>query len=544
MPIASDPAWVRAADLAALRADGRGVAKFGNRQIALFLEMRDGAERIYACNNRCPHEGFPLVEGHTSAANGGCRLTCNYHNWAFDLASGDNLYGGDRLRVYPVELRDGAVWVDLRDPPAGERIAAVHAALREARAEHDYARIARELARLDRLGADPREALRDAIAESHDHLEDGMTHAYAASAAWLRLHGEARAFAGDAGSAAAELRLICLQEAIGHIAWDTLRQPRSPYTAARAPFDAAALVAAIEAQDEDAAIAQLHGALAAGLHLDALDAPLARAALAHYADFGHSLIYLQHVRVLVGELGAAVEAPLLRALLRSWVRATREDLLPEFRAYGPALAAWPAKPGTDAGPVTIDGSLPLKALLAQVVALATRCTPQALHAALLHAAALNLARFDTRVEQHAASKPGEDVGWLDVTHGITFAHSVREQCTRTPALWPQGLLQLALFVARNRGYVDTALAMTPVDVQRFERDGLARVFDHGVGLYIYSAHMLKTWLAARDEIALGVPDDVAATLRAAVWRYLDTPVKQKHTKRAARLALAFVARED
>ena len=152
--------------------------------------------------------------------------------------------------------------------------------------------------------------------------------------------------------------------------------------------------------------------------------------------------------------------------------------------------------------------------------------------------------FDTRVEQHAAGKPGEDVGWLDVTHGITFAHAVREQCTRTTALWPQGLLQLALFVARNRGYVDTALLMTSVDVQRFERDGLARVFDHGVGLYIYSAHMLKTWLAARDEIALGVPDDVAATLRAAVWRYLDTPVKQKHTRRAARLALGFVARED
>ena len=103
---------------------------------------------------------------------------------------------------------------------------------------------------------------------------------------------------------------------------------------------------------------------------------------------------------------------------------------------------------------------------------------------------------------------------------------------------------MALFVARNRSYVDAGLALTPVDERRFERDALARVFDHGVGLYIYSAHLLKTWLAARDEIALGVPADVAATLRAAVWRYLDTPVKQKHTRRAARLALAFVARED
>ena len=543
VPSASAAHWVRALDLAELRARGRGVARSGSRQIALFLETHGGTERVYACNNRCPHEGYPLVEGHTSAQDGGCRLTCHYLNWAFDLASGDNVYGGDRLRVYPVELRESAVWVDISDPPPAERIAAVHAALRDAREQHDYARIARELARLERLGADPRDALRAAIVESHDRLEDGMTHAYAASAAWLRLRAAAGELVADTDGAA-ELRLICLQEAIGHIAWDTLREPPYPYPSSLAAYSAEEFVAAIEAQDEDAAIAQLHGALAAGLHLDDLDAPLAHAALAHYADFGHSLIYLQHVRTLVDALGAAVEAPLLRALVRSYVRATREDLLPEFREYAPALAAWPAATGTDDGPVKIDGSQSTKALLAQVVALAERCTPQALHAALLEAGALNLARFDTRYEQHAASKPGEDIGWLDFTHAITFAHAVRGQCARRPALWPQGLLQMALFVARNRSYVDAGLALTPVDEQRFERDALARVFDHGVGLYIYSAHLLKTWLAARDEIALGVPADVAATLRAAVWRYLVTPVKQKHTRRAARLALAFVARED
>ena len=535
--------WMRAIDVAELRARGRGVVRLGSRQIALIVDAREATQRVYACNNRCPHEGYPLVEGHTSPQDGGCRLTCNYHNWAFDLASGDNVYGGDRLRVYPVELRDGAVCVDLAEPPAAERIAAAHDALREARAEHDYARIARELARLERLGADPRDALRAAIVESHDRLEDGMTHAYAASAAWLRVRGDAERLTPGANDAA-ELRLICLQEAIGHIAWDTLRAPRYPYTDTCAAYDRATFAGAIEAQDEDAAIGQLHGALAAGLHVDDLDDALAGAALAHYADFGHSLIYLQHVRYLIAELGEQVEAPLLRALVRSFVRATREDLLPDFRAYAPALASWPAAFGRAAGPVTVDGGLPTRALLEQVVALAARCTPQALYVALLHANAVNLACFDTRFEQHAASKPGEDIGWLDVTHGITLPHAAREQCGRTPALWPKALLQMALFVARNRDYVDTTLAPPPVDAQRFARDGLARVLDHGVGLYIHSAHLLKTWLAARDELALGLPDAVAATLRAGAWRYLVTPVKQKHTRRAARLALAFVARED
>ena len=545
MSAVPDPAaahWMRAIDLAQLRARGRSVVKFGSRQIALFLEARADGERIYACNNRCPHEGYPLIEGHTSAPEGGCRLTCNYHNWAFDLDSGANVYGGDRLRVYPVRVHDGAVWLDLSDPPVAERVATSLAALDEARGEYDYARIARELARLARLGADPRDGLRAAIIASHDRLEDGMTHAYAASAAWLRLHGEAMQHAVEHD--VAELQLICLQEAIGHIAWDTLRAPRFPYATARAEFSAAGFLAAIEAQDEDAAIARLDDALARGLHLHDLDDVLAQAALAHYADFGHSLIYLQHVRTLVATLGATVEAQLLRALVRSYVRATREDLLPEFRDYAPALAAWPATPGRAAELPTIEPALPMKELLAQVLSHATHAAPAALYPALLHANALNLARFDTRFEQHAAAKPGEDIGWLDFTHGITFANAVRLQCERTPALWPRGLLQMALFVARNRGYVDASLPLAAINTARFARDGLARVLDHGVGLYIYSAHLLKTWLAARDELATGLPEKIAMTLRAAVWRYLDTPVKQKHTRRAARLALAFVARED
>ena len=38
----------------------RMVVKFGGKQIALFLNRRG---TVYACANRCPHEGYPLVEG-------------------------------------------------------------------------------------------------------------------------------------------------------------------------------------------------------------------------------------------------------------------------------------------------------------------------------------------------------------------------------------------------------------------------------------------------------------------------------------------------
>src|SRR5262249_18199491 len=159
----------------------------------------------------------------------------------------------------------------------------------------------------------------------------GTTHAYAGAAGWLRLYDEAP---DD------ETRLICLAEAIGHMAWDTLREPDYSYPQASAPWDEAALRAAIEAQDEAGAIARVRGAVAAGLGFAALERALSAAALAHYADFGHSLIYVVHTGRLIARLGARVAEPLLLALVRSLAYASREDLIPEFRAYAGALASW------------------------------------------------------------------------------------------------------------------------------------------------------------------------------------------------------------
>ena len=71
--------------------------------------MHDG--ELHACNSRCPHEGSPLVEG---SLDSGCVLTCQWHNWKFELSSGANLYGGEALRIYPVQVR-GDAWLRLRD---------------------------------------------------------------------------------------------------------------------------------------------------------------------------------------------------------------------------------------------------------------------------------------------------------------------------------------------------------------------------------------------------------------------------------------------
>ena len=107
--------WVRVADLDRLQPSRPIAVKVAGKQIALFLHEGE----IFACNNRCPHEGYPLVEGELGA---GCVLTCHWHNWKFDLRSGTTIYGGDSLRVYPVKVEQGAIWVDVSDEPAGKRI--------------------------------------------------------------------------------------------------------------------------------------------------------------------------------------------------------------------------------------------------------------------------------------------------------------------------------------------------------------------------------------------------------------------------------------
>src|SRR5439155_1991556 len=114
-------------------------------------------------------------------------LTSNWHNWKFDLKTDGNVYVGDNQRIYPVKVEDGAVWLDIRDPPAAERIERALEHLELAMAEFDTARIARVLARLGKAGAELELALVRDIQCTHARVRDGMKHAYAAAEAWLRL---------------------------------------------------------------------------------------------------------------------------------------------------------------------------------------------------------------------------------------------------------------------------------------------------------------------------------------------------------------------
>ncbi|HAE00833.1 MAG TPA: hypothetical protein DCG04_05090, partial [Rhodospirillaceae bacterium] len=220
--------WQPVATAEALQEAGRLVVKINGKQILLLWQ--DG--QVLACNNRCPHEGYPLSEGDVS----GCVLTCNWHNWKFDLDSGETLVGGDKLRRFPTRIVAGQVELDLTDPPADAAIAQALDNITDCFDRHEYDRIARELARLMKAGGDPLDGFRRTIARVGDRFEYGATHALPAAADWLSLRGETQD---------AVRQLGMLTECIGHFAWDTRREPAFPYPAGVSGWDEDAYVAAV-----------------------------------------------------------------------------------------------------------------------------------------------------------------------------------------------------------------------------------------------------------------------------------------------------------
>ena len=492
-------------------------------------------EGIFACNNRCPHEGYPLAEG---SLDRDCWLTCHWHNWKFNLKDGTNLYGGDRLRVYPVEVRDGKIWVDTADEPAEDKRVRIRRDLHAAMEDNDYFRIARELGRLAAIDGDAALAVEDAIEWSAQRFEFGWTHAYAGAADWLALHDEHED---------QDAKLTCVLEAVGHIADDALRQPRHTFDAGSERYDEDAFLAAVEDEDVARASRIARGGLEAG-GFDALDRGLVRAALSHYSGFGHSLIYVDKARSLCRRLGDTASEGIVLALVRALSYARREDQIPEFAGYAKALAAWPsarAFPTADPTPrdfrrAGIDSAL-------QRALDFSGADPERLHGALLGASAWNMLAFDFERATRTSGPISGNVNWLDFTHALTFGAAVRASCTRHPSEWPRGLLQMACFVGRNRAFTVAEPDLDHwhvADINAYMDSAVERLFDHGDPEFIISVHLLKTTLAVREELARGLPGQVASLCVAALRRFLETPMKRKHLRRTVSQALSFVARED
>jgi nitrite reductase/ring-hydroxylating ferredoxin subunit len=94
--IASDELW--SGEKVGLTLDGQ----------AVLLVHIDG--QFHAYEDRCLHRQVPLSEGELC----GRVLRCPVHEWEYDLSTGACINPRDRrLRRFALELRDGAVFIDV-----------------------------------------------------------------------------------------------------------------------------------------------------------------------------------------------------------------------------------------------------------------------------------------------------------------------------------------------------------------------------------------------------------------------------------------------
>ncbi|MEM7067249.1 MAG: thiamine pyrophosphate-binding protein [Pseudomonadota bacterium] len=92
------------------------------RTTSICLSHFDG--QWAAMDNHCPHQGGPLGEGSIErGVEGQCWIRCPWHGWDFDPLTGAPPGGHEDTgqEVYPVNIRDGEIFIGLEAEPPRER---------------------------------------------------------------------------------------------------------------------------------------------------------------------------------------------------------------------------------------------------------------------------------------------------------------------------------------------------------------------------------------------------------------------------------------
>ncbi len=97
-----------------LQADDLAVGKMRAYQIDghdILVAHTDSG--FHAISNRCPHDVIALDLGCLE----GEVVRCSLHGSRFDLSTGEAMEppAKESVRVYPLELKDGVVWIELEE---------------------------------------------------------------------------------------------------------------------------------------------------------------------------------------------------------------------------------------------------------------------------------------------------------------------------------------------------------------------------------------------------------------------------------------------
>jgi len=512
---------------------------------------------FHALDNACPHEGYGLTQGGLD----GEVLTCEWHNWKFDVSTGRCVLGEEDVAAHAVHVEGDDVVVAVAEPSGEERRRRGFESLRRGFDLAYDGQLARDALRLMHAGVDPVDIVWDGIARAAARTEYGFDHPLAMSADCL---AALRERSGDD-------RLVPVAQALSALAEETLRLPERPRPAPDASAsasDAGRYRAAVEAERLDEADALLTGALRNGLARgDALRWSLLPVA-DHHLAFGHGAIYVQKAFEILDVVGWDRAADLLPHVTAMHVNSTREDKLPYMRGFvrvldGGAVDAAdgrtdPTWDGRDELVGALLGTDPADGLRAALAALDAGAGITGVLDAVSLAASTRMLRHDLRHERGAHVT---GYGWLDVTHSLTYANAARWAWHQDPgphtarlAMWTvfhvvdggrhagptggattpaPGTAEGSLAEALRTGDHEAAVALALAGPEREVGAALVDAsLDDRTGAPIVVAHHVKV---ARAAVAESSATGSALPLAAAA-RFLSAPARQRFVRAAVERA--------
>lgn len=473
--------WTPAFPLEDLAPGTAKLLKTDAHRVALF-RTDDG--EVFAVDNACPHEGYPLVQGEVK----GCTLTCQWHNFKFDLRNGACLKGDEDVRHYATRVEDGVIEVDLIAEDPTHRIEKAKRSLEEAIIAGQLGRAARDVVRLLQAGLPPVEILSFGAMLDARYAEYGTTHALPVAADLIEyLNGDI------------EHDTLVIMQLMELVSEPNVRRPARewPEPVTSANF-AEELVKAIEREEATQAIALVRG------HLDEAGPALLRAASQHFLGFGHALIYTTKALELLKH-DDAWRDDILSALTLRIVSSTREDTLPPMAKW----RKWVDENEVHSGSASIDDKAGLverildpedKQLDDDFARLTSTTSPNELVDVLVEAAARRLLNFDPAIHEDLHCQDN----WLFVTHPLTYAHAIREALAHTdhPAIRKNLIWSLA-FIRRSHR-LDLPERVGPGDhAPTTAADVVGALDDHDLAIVDITsacaedlADPLRTWLLA------------------------------------------------
>lgn len=416
--------WVRAVSVAELPEGGSKLFRYYDKRIAIFRTGRG----IYAVDNRCPHQGYALLQGDVKNDV----LTCAWHNWKFDLTQ-DGLctYGGESVRSYPVDVRNGEVWLDVTDPAAEVLAPQLFASLREAMGDVDIGRLARDTTRLQRIGTPLVEVVREGVNFGAPRAEYGWNHSLATLTDCLNL---ASMFEGTIGSLPVVQGMSVISETQVRRPLRPRPDPVDPVTAYGSIAEAlAAYPALVDDERIEEAEGLLRGLIAAEAAPSAIRHAMATAITDHFLGYGHPLIYLQKSFELLDRIGWSEADTVLGPLVPNTGLSTRYDKLLYMRKF---LRAWKEAEldlsdllGRQAE-APFDGARFRRTVLDEGPEASFAALRSALEAGvnitkIIDATSLAAAERFRRFDIDLDSDDTNEWGWLDVTHTMTYLDALR-----------------------------------------------------------------------------------------------------------------------